>query len=366
LVNALPVGGTERILLRLLPALQAAGADVSLITLKREAALDGAMRTSGVPVQSIGIEGVRSAHRLWRLRRVLAEMRPDILHTHLFFADTAGAMASVGQASLRIVSTQHNDGYWMQSAHRFLEAMLRSRRVRTIAISEAVRRAMIKRGESPARIDVLPHSTVSLSDIDFEIADGAATNLSESSSTRVGATDRRICVVGRLVPVKGTEDVILAAARLSERFPNVVVQIIGDGPERRRLESLRDRLGLRGCVHFLGQRDDVRVMIRRADALVSTSRAEGLSMSILEAMSCGRPVVATRVGGVPELVEDGVSGFLVPPGDVSALSAGVERILESPELALRLGAQGRAACRTRWNVEAMVDAHIELYRRVLG
>lgn len=89
-------------------------------------------------------------------------------------------------------------------------------------------------------------------------------------------------------------------------------------------------------------------------------------MSILEAMSCGRPVVATRVGGVPELVEDGVSGFLVPPGDVSALSAGVERILESPELALRLGAQGRAACRTRWNVEAMVDAHIKLYRRVLG
>ena len=142
--------------------------------------------------------------------------------------------------------------------------------------------------------------------------------------------------------------------------------IVGDGPERARLEAEIRRLGLEGAVVLAGDRDDVAAMLARADVFVLSSTSEGLPLSILEAMAAGLPVVASSVGGVPEAVEDGETGLLVPPRDPVRLAAALERLLVDPALRRRLGSNGRERVRQHFGLEAFQQAHVAVYRRELA
>jgi glycosyltransferase involved in cell wall biosynthesis len=178
-----------------------------------------------------------------------------------------------------------------------------------------------------------------------------------------------VLVVSRLVPRKGIEEFLEAAALTAPRHATAHFVVAGvheqEGyPEQ--LERLATRLGLGRRVHFLGPRNDVPALLADAAVAVLPSLSEGLSNVLLEAMASGAPVVATRVGGAPEVVEDGVTGLLVPPGDAPALARSVLRLLADPALGWRMGAAARDLVHTRFSLEAMVEQTTAVYDALLA
>jgi len=166
-------------------------------------------------------------------------------------------------------------------------------------------------------------------------------------------------IVGRLDPIKNHETLFRAFGTLRERLPDVHLLVIGDGPERKRLEALAG-----DGVFFLGNRLDVPEILRTLDVFVLSSRNEGISKTILEAMATAVPVVATHVGGNPELVEHGRTGFLVEPGDFQAMASAILRYADNPELRIAHGQTGRKRVLENFTIEKMVRSYEEVYRRV--
>jgi glycosyltransferase involved in cell wall biosynthesis len=163
--------------------------------------------------------------------------------------------------------------------------------------------------------------------------------------------------VAHLVPHKGI-DVLLRAFALA-RGGGARLRVVGDGPELPDLQVLARGLGLGGRVHFLGLRDDVESQLRAADAYVHPTLVEGFGNAVAEAMACGLPVVASRAGGIPEVVEDGVSGLLVPPGEVAPLARAIERVARDVALRRALGASARARVVERFSLDEAVAAHLD-------
>jgi glycosyltransferase involved in cell wall biosynthesis len=175
-------------------------------------------------------------------------------------------------------------------------------------------------------------------------------------------------IVAMLRPEKAHEVFLRAAARVLERVPETQFLVVGDGPERRRLEALAMTLGIDGRVRFLGARQDVAALVRTFDVGVLSSRpvVETLSNAVLEYMAAGKPVVATRVGSLPELIEEGQTGFFVEPGDWEALADRIVRLLQDRDLAERMGMAGRERVRRCYALEGMVHQHEALFERLLN
>lgn len=174
-------------------------------------------------------------------------------------------------------------------------------------------------------------------------------------------------VVARLQPIKDHETLLHALAMLKQDGLEINLLVAGDGAERARLEALVPALGLDpGRIRFLGFRTDVPDLLTAADVFVLSSLQEGLPLAMLEAMSQQLPVVATSVGGVPELVADGENGFLVPKKNPALFAAALSRVVRSPQLAARLGAAGEKLVREQYSFGAMAKAYEGLYHRVLG
>jgi len=171
--------------------------------------------------------------------------------------------------------------------------------------------------------------------------------------------------VGRMTGVKRTDDVIRAFAALRERGVDACLCVVGDGPDREQVERRAHELGvMRDCL-FLGYQEDVARFYATMDAMILPSVNEGTPVSAIEALAAARPVVATRVGGVPDVVTDGVDGFLVEAGDIEALAERLERLARDPELRRTMGEAGRARVVQRYAVSRLIDDIDRLYRALL-
>jgi glycosyltransferase involved in cell wall biosynthesis len=175
-----------------------------------------------------------------------------------------------------------------------------------------------------------------------------------------------VAVIGNLWPVKGHRTLVEAVARLPPELHHVRFLCAGEGPERDHLAERIVHLGLRDRVFLLGHRLDVPAILTRVSAACLCSNAEGLSNALMEAMAARLPVVATRVGGNPELVRDGDNGLLVPAGDVGALAAALRTLLSAPAEAREMGLRGRRRVESDLSMERMAQGHGALYRRALG
>lgn len=166
------------------------------------------------------------------------------------------------------------------------------------------------------------------------------------------ASGKRILFVGRLAAVKGVPILLEAFAKVLEEHPDAVLTLVGDGPERRTIEARAQALGCAGMVEFMGYRsqDEVAELLGKADLFALPSFAEGVPVVLMEAMASGLPVVATRIAGISELVEDGTSGHLVPPGDPTALARTISFLLADPDLRTRMGAAGRAKVEADYDI----------------
>jgi glycosyltransferase involved in cell wall biosynthesis len=181
------------------------------------------------------------------------------------------------------------------------------------------------------------------------------------TGARAARARRVVSTVANLRPGKGHDVLLKAAAHVVRRIPDVMFQIVGDGPRREELERLASTLRISAQVQFLGHRDDVPEVLRESDVFAFPSFMEASPNAVLEAMAAGLPIVATRVGGIPEVIEHEQGGLLVPPGDERSLAAAIVRVIERPALAAQFGDAARQVAESRFSFVRMVGEFQQLY-----
>ncbi|MGH7331322.1 MAG: glycosyltransferase family 4 protein [Candidatus Rokuibacteriota bacterium] len=296
-----------------------------------------------IPALGREIQGVQDLRALVALLALVLRFRPHIVHTHAAKAGTLGRLAAlVGRVPI-IVHTYHGHvfrGYFSPRRTRAfltIERWLARRTNRLLAVSETVRSELLTLGiGTPKRLTVMP---LGLDLGPFRDCDQGRGFL--RAELAVGDAVPLVGIVARLVPIKAHEMFLEAAAVVARRLPDCRFVVVGDGERRAELETLARNLGLGERVRFLGWRKDLDRIYADLDLVVLSSRNEGLPVSLIEAMAAGRPVVATRVGGAPDLVEDGVGGYLVASGDVAEMATAIHALLRDPERRRAMGEAGR-------------------------
>jgi glycosyltransferase involved in cell wall biosynthesis len=314
-------------------------------------------RAEGFAVDIVDVGRTYRVDGLLRLARLLRRERADVLHTHTLAAANALARAAGQLARVPVVSHLHIANHF-RPATRALLAGLDNATARLaaalVAVSEDTRRAYEEQGY-PHRIRVVYNGVAA--------ATADANGLREELA--IPADAPLVAEVGRLCDVKGQRELIDAVARIpGARAVLVGADLEQGGAYERTLRHRADELGVTDRVVFAGYRDDAARVVAAADVLALPSWTEGLPLVVLEAMALGRPVVATTVGGTPELVLDGETGLLVPPRDVEALTAALKRVLDDGDLRRRLGEAGRRRVAERFSSRAMTRDVLALYDEV--
>jgi len=219
-----------------------------------------------------------------------------------------------------------------------------------IALSDEIKFQLLNYGFPAKRIISVPN--------------GVNTQLFYPNNERIN--HHNIVFIGRLVAEKGVRTLIQAIAILQDEFPNISLDIIGDGYDKKELQNMAKDLKLEQSVFFLGKKNKIYVFLNRADIYVQPSLHEGLPNSLIEAMACGLPVVVTNVGGMPDIVKDSVDGFVVEPSNVNSLVNAIRKLLYNPALRDQMGAAGRSKIEKYYSLEFVTDNYITLYQQLLN
>jgi glycosyltransferase involved in cell wall biosynthesis len=352
LVQSLGVGGLELLVERLTMRLRRDRHDVRIVTSERGGTVAERMAERGVELTHAPL-GRSRLSTLRTLRRELLRGGTQAVHLHGLPASTWGRAALVG-ASPRIVAHYHTEP---SPAHRPTLAMkIRERTLArlvpgpVLAVSGNVRRDLVENlGVPPARVQILSGG----------VPDQAPGERAEARRELAIAPDRHVLLcVASLTPPKRHGVLLRALARI----PDALLLLAGEGPQRASLERLARTLGVQDRVRMLGMREDVERLAAAADAGVLASwPREGLPLAVLELMRAARPVVATRVGGIPEAVEEGATGLLVEPERPAELAQACRRLLEDPVLARRMGQAGREHFLHRYEMERYLEELLAIY-----
>jgi L-malate glycosyltransferase len=283
-----------------------------------------------------------------------------VIHAHHYSPFVYSCLAQFWRPGAPVVFTEHGrlsdspPSARRRLANRVLARIPR----RAFTVSENLKQHLVKEGFSPATLDVIYNG--------IEVGPVPEAKTRADVRQSLGASDETFVVgtIARLDPVKDLGRLISAASDLRSGLPILIV-IVGDGPERGALEDLARRLGVESQIRFLGHRDDARRWLAGCDAYVNCSISEGVSLTILEAMAAALPIVATRVGGTPEVV-DAESGRLVPPRDASALAAALRDLARDPDARARLGQSARRRLEARFTLDRMVREYGDVYASVSG
>ena len=351
-VHGLETGGAEMMVLHLARELDRAGHPVRVVSLHGdETDVAGLMRRAGIDVVALNKAGGPDPRTVLRLRAQMRDFSPTVVHTHLPVLEYVLPAVRLYGRRVKVIHTVHNIAR-EETRHRVLREVNRrafSHGVVPVALNEEVR-------SSICREYALPPSAVPVvgNGIDLDAFRGP-----QRRGLR-GAGARLLCVA-RLAPAKNHALLLQTVALLRESGRDVSLTLVGDGPLRGRLEELARELGISERVRFAGRRTDTAAFYRDCDLFVLLSDYEGMPMSIIEAMASGLPVVATRAGGVGELVDDGVSGALVE-ADAAAAAEAIAAICDDPALYARLSA-GAVRTSSRYSATAMMEKYVGLYDR---
>jgi|SoiMethySBSTD1v2_1073268.scaffolds.fasta_scaffold36957_4 glycosyltransferase involved in cell wall biosynthesis len=364
LLTSFQIGGTERQVANLVRGLDSSRFDLRVACLRRFGELLGEIESLHVPVTEFRIGGKlygpKTALEAMRLAQYLRRNRVQIVHTFglypNIFAVPVAKMAGVPivLASIRdqgdiLTPLQQRIQRW---SCRFADCILVN--------ATAIRERLVEQGYDESRIVVIRNG----------IRPAHHNRSQDSAEARerwgVPRRARLVVVLSRLNPMKGIEYFLDAAGILAARYPDTHFVVAGDGEIRASLQERARNLGIADRVTFTGFRTDIPDLLAEASVSVLPSLSEGLSNTVLESMGAGIPVVATRVGGNPEVVEDGVSGFLVPPRDAGALAQAAGRLLADEPLARRIGQAGMERVARRFSVENSVRQTERIYRQLLA
>jgi sugar transferase (PEP-CTERM/EpsH1 system associated) len=360
-VHSLAVGGLENGVVNLVNATEPMFRHV-IVCMTTEGPMRERLRP-GVEVLALGKRPGHDLPAFVRLVRTLRRIRPAVVHSRNWAAFDAVPAARLARVPF-VVHGEH--GREMSDPHGRMGRRNRARRTlaplvsRFVTVSEDLRRWLVEVvGVPPHKVTTIQNG-VDLSRFGHLERYPARLRLELSGDSVVVGT------VGRLDPVKDQAGLIRAFATLAPSHPEAVLVIAGDGPCRPALTRLIEDLGMASRVHLLGARPDVPAVLAAMDLFVLPSIAEGISNTILEAMASGLPVVATRVGGNPELVEHGVGGALVPAQEPAALAAAMAAYLDEPGIRALHGKSSRQRAAERFGLERMCSAYAGLYRDLLA
>jgi glycosyltransferase involved in cell wall biosynthesis len=318
------------------------------------------------------ISPLNDLRAMFKLARLIRSERPQILHTHTAKAGAVGRIAALLAGDARppiIVHTFHGHvlrGYFdpvTTLGFKTLERWLARSTTRLIAVSPEVRDDLVRLGVAPAEKFAVIRLGIELGE-----RVGGGEEARREMRRQLGVREDAFVVgwVGRMTAVKRTDDVLLAFRELLDRGVDAWLCLVGDGPDRTQLEQRAHELGVvRRCL-FVGYQDDVAPYYAAIDALLLPSVNEGTPVSVIEALAAERPAVATRVGGVPDVVRDGVDGYLVDVGDAAALADRLAELANDPAQRDAMGREGRSRVLERYAVDRLVDDIDRLYRELLG
>ena len=366
LITRLNVGGPARQALLLTRDL--APSFDTVLAAGRPTEAEGEMQDEAVTVRRVPLvrpmDPIADGRALAAVRRLLMETRPALVHTHMAKAGTVGRLAAGSVPGRpRTVHTFHGhvlEGYFRPSTQRAfveVERRLASRTDALIAVSPEIRDALLDlRIGRPSQFHVIP--------LGFDLSSFLAVERPAGTlraELGLAADVLLVGIVGRLVPIKDVPTMLAAMARL----PTAHLAVVGDGEERPALEARARELGIANRIHFTGWAKNVAETLSDLDVVVLASRNEGTPVSLIEAQCAGRPVVATEVGGVRHVVEEGVGGYLVPPGDAGALAERIAKLLADPALRADMGSRGRASVGRRFGKDALLEGIADLYTELL-
>ncbi len=342
-IKCLGYGGAERLLVDMAATVDRSRFEYEVAyVLRSQDALVPAIRAGGTPVHPLGATNNADLRWMGTLRRRLLSGRYDVVHFHLPYAAALGQLvvASLPRSSRPgVVYTEHS--LW-DRARLVNRALLRSSMARgeqLVAVSQASYDAL------PASLQ--KRATTVVHGVDLAVSDSLLARRAELSAlvrSELGVDDDELLfiTVANLRPEKGYDVLMEAAKAVADCDPPIRVAAVGRGPLADALRARHLELGLGDRFQFLGQRDDVLQLLVGSDAFVLASHHEGLPVALMEATSVGLPIVASRVGGVPQVLEDEVDALLVPPGDPALLAQAMKRLASDPELRDRLGRQAKS------------------------
>ena len=350
-------GGAEQMMVRLAAEL---GPEYrSEAALIRDSWLGTALRRRGVAVTMLRDGPHGSLGTLQDLLRIIRETRVAILHSHEFFMNTLGLVAS-WMTGVPLVATVHGRNYYADRFRRRAAYRLVARLARMVAVSEDVRLFLAHRvGISHRRITVIPNGVP----LNHAPSDDKTSAVRESLGLH--RHSQVVGVVGSLYPVKGHKYLIEGSPQVIARIPHAAFLVVGRGRLREELEAHTRRLGVASHFRFLGHRDDVSDLLALCHVFVLPSLSEGMPLALLEAMAAGVPPIATRVGGVSEVLEDGKTGLLVPPQDSDALAKGIVSLLSDRTRAQQMAQSAREMVTSRFSLAGMVQAYQGLYAQLI-
>lgn len=341
LIDRLGPGGAEALLVTLASCIDRAHFDLHVLALRPcpDSEVAPRLRRLGIPVAELNHRGSYDLPALIAVMRYIRRHRIDIVHTHLLAADVTGRVA--GFLTRRpVVSTIHNcrtdldkEPYRRQWMERWTARMMCQR---LVAVSELLREETAAWFGLPLhRVDAITNGIDTL-----RFQQPAAFDAALFKQSLLGGDFLLVTNVARLVPQKAQHHLLEAARVVIAARPDVRFLLVGDGPLRSTLEAQVAR-GLGGKVIFAGSRSDIPDVLAATDVFALSSLWEGLPLTLIEALAAGCPVVATNVGGVPQVIRDGVTGLLVPPANPAALAAAILECLRQPARARQFGAQGQ-------------------------
>jgi glycosyltransferase involved in cell wall biosynthesis len=322
--------------------------------------LHEAAEKEGVPTRLIRCKHAMDPLAIRQIRQVLLRDKVDILHCHGFKADFHGLLAakSVG---ISLTATNH---LWTGSSriiqwYEWLDGFILRFFDRVVAVSAPIQDDLIRAGVIPRRIVIIPNGIC---------LDINGDPLPETLRSEFGLTpdDIIIGVIARLSPEKGHCHLLRTAQMVVQHEPRARFLLVGDGPLRSVLEQEAEARGLKGSVIFTGVRRDMPRIYALLDLVVSASLREGLPISLLEALAAGCPVIATRVGDVPRIVRDGVTGILIDPGDEAGLGRAIMDLLKDAPRRRNLGQEGKRLVGEHFTAKRMARDYATLYGDILG
>jgi glycosyltransferase involved in cell wall biosynthesis len=343
------LGGAEKLLVEFARHADRRRFDLQFVALASDGIIGQQLRAAGCAARALNAADGLRPELVVVLARLFRQHRFDIVHTHLDRPHIYGTVAARLAGIPCVVHTRHGQSDDLTARQRRLVELLARMTDRFVCVSrDAARLTARSRGIPAARVCTIWNGI----------------DLTQFSTTAAPANGP-VVTVARLIPTKGLDVLLRAVALAAAQDRTLQLEIAGDGPLGDSLRSLTTELGISERVRFLGAVGSTAQLLGRAGMFVLASRGEGISLALLEAQARGVPVVATHVGGNPEVIAHGETGLLVPPDDPPALARAILRLRADAVLAARLGAAGRRRVETDFDVRAMVGRYQDLYDALL-
>ncbi|VAW92008.1 hypothetical protein MNBD_GAMMA22-2531 [hydrothermal vent metagenome] len=358
IIDRLPADGAERLLVDVLKN-RSINFRFMVLCLVEGGALVAELEENGIPVIIFDKSSKYDLRILFKLIFWLRKQKPTIVHTHLFTADTWGRLAAFIVRVPGIVNTVHSTNTWMGTVHRIIDKSLSYITDRVIACSQEVANVLVNTFNiANKRILVVANG------IDFQ-------RFETVNSTRIKEIDSlsdeiiKIVIIGRLHPAKGHLDLIKAITELKSSHSDFHVFFVGEGELQQEIIEKCNENDISDYITLMGQRSDIPSILAKVDIFVMPSHWEGLPMALLEAMAMSKPVIASRVGGIPDVISDGVNGLLINKCDYLSLKNAFQKLLPDTELRNKLGKEAKKTVLEKYSAKNVSQQYELLYQKII-